>query len=92
MKRIALVLAALLTSALLVGAVGAVSAQPANASDNADDAGPPSDLPGPVPDFVTDVLGAIGDFLDGSVDRLGEVVSGETPADDADNATDDRDE
>lgn len=41
--------------------------------------GPPGGLPEPVPDFVGDVHDAIRSFLDGSVDTLGEAVSGVTP-------------
>lgn len=40
------------------------------------DAGPPGGLPEQVPDFVSDIHGAINDFLSGEVDNLGEVVSG----------------
>lgn len=68
-------LAVLAASALLVGAVGAVSAQP----DETNDAGPPDDLPEPVPDFVGEILGAIGEFLSGVLSALGSVVSGLTP-------------
>lgn len=42
-------------------------------------AGPPSDLPGPVPDFVGDILGTVRSFLDGGVDQLGKAVSDLTP-------------
>ena len=59
------------TVALLVGATGAVAAQQGD--------GPPSELPDPVPDFVTDVLGAISDFLGGVGDSLGEIVRSITP-------------
>jgi hypothetical protein len=45
-------------------------------------AGPPADLPGPVPDFVGDVLGTVRSFLDGSIDNLGEAVSDLTPGGD----------
>lgn len=41
--------------------------------------GPPVDLPDPVPDFVGDILGSIRSFLDGSIDQLGDAVSGLTP-------------
>ncbi|WP_245853053.1 hypothetical protein [Natrinema ejinorense] len=58
--------------ALLVGATGAATAQPAQ--------GPPDDLPEPVPGFVSDILGAITEFIDGTVDFLGDVVRGLTPA------------
>lgn len=77
---------------LLVGTAG-VAAAPGNAPDDAGpsgdegppgDAGPAVDLPDPVPDFVGDVHGAIGDFIDGSIDQLGSVVSDLTPGDAAD--------
>jgi len=42
-------------------------------------AGPPTDLPGPVPDFVGDVLGSVRSFLEGSIDNLGKAVSDLTP-------------
>lgn len=41
--------------------------------------GPPSDLPGPVPDFVGDILGGVREFIGGGVDRLGSLVSSLTP-------------
>lgn len=63
---------------LLVGTAGAAAA-PGNAPD---DAGPPADLPNPVPDFVGDIHDAIGSFIDGTVDHLGSVVSDLTPGDD----------
>ncbi|NHN46787.1 hypothetical protein G9464_04145 [Halostella sp. JP-L12] len=56
---------------LLVGLAGTAAAQPGD--------GPPDDLPSPVPDFVTDLLGAIGDFLGGAVDVLGDVLRTITP-------------
>ena len=69
-----MLLAVLAVSMLFVGAVGAASAQPNDDADS--NAGPPVDLPGPVPDFVENILGSIADFLSGSVDALGGVVSG----------------
>lgn len=71
-----ILLAALAVSALLAGAAGTVAAQPDNTDDNASDAGPPGDLPEPVPDFVGDILGSIGDFLDGVLSSVGDAVSG----------------
>jgi hypothetical protein len=56
---------------LLVGLTGTAAAQPGD--------GPPDDLPSPVPDFVTDLLGAIGDFLGGLLDAVGGLVSDVTP-------------
>jgi len=43
--------------------------------------GPPAELPGPVPDFVSDIHSAIHDHLDGSMEsgNLGDVISGLTP-------------
>lgn len=46
---------------------------------NVAQAGPPSDLPGPVPDFVGDILGSVRSFIGGSIDNLGEAVSDLTP-------------
>jgi hypothetical protein len=61
-----------LAAVVLIG-TGAVAASPGAAPD---DAGPPSDLPEPVPDFVGDILGSVNDFLSGAVDDLGATVSG----------------
>ena len=79
MKHTRIVVAALAALALTLGA-GTVAAAPDNAqaSENGE-AGPPSDLPGPVPDFVGDIHETIGGFLDGTVESLGEAVSGLTP-------------
>lgn len=38
--------------------------------------GPPTELPDTAPEFVGDVLATIDDFLAGSVESLGEAVSG----------------
>lgn len=65
------ILALAVTLALLVGATSAVTAQPGD--------GPPDELPGPVPDFVTDVFGAITDFVGGVTESLGETVRAITP-------------
>ncbi|MFB6073244.1 MAG: hypothetical protein ABEJ88_09780 [Halobacterium sp.] len=42
-------------------------------------AGPPTDLPAPVPDFVGDALGSVRSFIQGGVQKLGKVVSDLTP-------------
>ena len=63
---------------LLVGLTGPTAAQPGD--------GPPDDLPSPVPDFVTDLLGAIGDFLGGVIGALGDVVRTITPGGGSDGA------
>jgi hypothetical protein len=79
------VVAALAGLVLLAGA-GTAVATPGEAGSDAGppaDAGPPSDLPGPVPDFVGEVLGAVNGFLSGSIDALGEAVSGLTPGGEA---------
>lgn len=58
--------------------VGAGAAAPVDSTDQstAGDAGPPSDLPGPVPDFVENVLHTIGQFVDGVLEgALGPAVS-----------------
>ncbi|WP_096396013.1 hypothetical protein [Halorubrum trapanicum] len=66
-----------LATVVLIGtgaAAGAVAATPG--PDNASgDAGPPSDLPDQVPDFVSGVLDSVNEFLDGGVEDLGETVS-----------------
>jgi len=56
-----------------------------NAPDDAgpDQAGPPTDLPGPVPDFVEEIHRTVGEFLDGSIDSLGSAVSDVTPGGEA---------
>lgn len=52
--------------AALVVATGAVAATPGDApTDDRAAVGPPTDLPDPVPEFVTDVLDAIRSFLTG---------------------------
>jgi hypothetical protein len=76
--------------ALLALGAGAAAATPGAAPDGAPandqgdagpsvDIGPPGDLPSQVPDFVGDIHDRIGGFLDGSIDSLGEAVSGVTP-------------
>ncbi|MCY4732022.1 hypothetical protein KY092_15780 [Natronomonas gomsonensis] len=76
MRAKSILLAVLAASALLVGAVGAAAAQPDSNDSDAGERGPPSDLPGPVPDFVGDILGSVNDFLTGGISDLGEAVSG----------------
>ena len=74
--------AAVAVLALLVGAGTAVAAPGnGNAPDDAgpDSAGPPTDIPGPVPEFVGEIHRTIGEFLDGSIDSLGSAVSDLTP-------------
>lgn len=77
--------------ALLVLGAGAAAATPGAAPDGVPandqggdagpsvDIGPPGDLPSQVPEFVGDIHEEIGGFLDGSIDSLGEAVSGVTP-------------
>lgn len=72
-------LTVLLAAVVLIGlgaAAGSVSAAPGPDGVNETDAGPPGDLPEPVPEFVGDVLHSIGEFVSGGIDDLGEVVSG----------------
>jgi hypothetical protein len=83
-------LAAIALAALLA-VTGVAAAQPGNApadaGANGDDpgqAGPPTDLPDPVPEFVSDIHDRIRSFIDGNVDDLGEAVSGIAGGDDAD--------
>ncbi|SFR89268.1 hypothetical protein SAMN05216559_0602 [Halomicrobium zhouii] len=63
----------LLTAGVFVAVIclltGSVAAAPAaSATDETSGAvGPPGDLPDPVPEFVTSILDAIGQFLDGTL-------------------------
>jgi hypothetical protein len=85
--------------AVLVVATGAAAAAPgqvderATGDDAADDQsrqGPPSELPGPVPDFVSNIHRAVSEFLSGTLDgRLGDAVAEETPGD-GDDSDDER--
>jgi hypothetical protein len=63
-----------------VATAGVAAAQPASPDDASSDdrRGPPDELPGPVPDFVRDVLDAIGEKLSGALSgqELGETLSG----------------
>ncbi|MFB6092282.1 MAG: hypothetical protein ABEK02_04635 [Haloquadratum sp.] len=69
--------------AALVVATGAVAAAPSAGSTpieqpaqgDAGEMGPPTDLPSPVPDFVSDIHDLVGQFLDGALDALGPNVS-----------------
>lgn len=85
MKATRITVAALVVLALLVGAGTAAAAAPGNGNGNAPDdagsdhAGPPTDVPGPVPDFVEEIHRTVGEFLDGSIDALGSAVSDLTP-------------
>lgn len=56
---------------LLVGASGIVAATPGE--------GPPSDTPGVVPDFVSNILGSISDFISGVLDAVFSLVERITP-------------
>jgi hypothetical protein len=79
MKTTRIGLAALAVLALTLG-VGTVAAAPDGVPARANDgrqAGPPGELPGPVPIFVSDIHSTIGEFLD-SVENLGKAVSGLT--------------
>ncbi|CQH54671.1 uncharacterized protein HHUB_2113 [Halobacterium hubeiense] len=59
----------------LLDAVTALGIDLANVAQ----AGPPTDLPAPVPDFVGEILGSVRSFLDGGVEKLGSTVSDLTP-------------
>lgn len=77
--------------AVLVVTTGAAAAAPGQADeratgdDTADDQhrqGPPSELPGPGPDFVNDIHRTVSEFLSGTLDGpLGDAVADETPGD-----------
>lgn len=60
-----------IATVVLVGATGVAVADQGH--------GPPNDLPDPVPEFVTDVLDAIGDGVSSVASSLGETISGLTP-------------
>ena len=62
--------------ALLALLAGAGTAAPPTVDEAA---GPPTDLPGPVPEFVGELHRTIAGFFSGSVDSLGSAVSGPTP-------------
>ncbi|MFB6280563.1 MAG: hypothetical protein ABEH40_00900 [Haloferacaceae archaeon] len=64
MRRTTLVGVVLAALVLVAGTAAAAPGSTAADSDRAA-AGPPSDLPGPVPDFVTEILDVIGSFLSG---------------------------
>lgn len=77
MKRLQVVLVPVLVLALVVGPGLATQAgtAPSDVTQN-DAAGPPSDLPGPVPDFVGEILGSIQEFIDDVLEGdLGGTVS-----------------
>jgi len=89
MKRTTLLAVALAALLAVTGAAAATpgSTAPADtdsepaATDATDrsgaagQAGPPGDLPDPVPDFVSDIHGLVQQFLDGTLDSLGPDVS-----------------
>ncbi len=64
----------------LVATAGVAAAQPAGADDasQSDQPGPPDELPGPVPDFVGDILDLIDQKLSGALSgqELGDALSG----------------
>ena len=60
-----------ITLVFLIGTMGVAAAEPGE--------GPPDELPGPVPDFVPDLLGAISDFIGGAISMLGEALRSITP-------------
>ncbi|WP_435184542.1 hypothetical protein [Halobellus sp. EA9] len=76
-------------------AAGDAPAQAQSGAEGAGDAGPPDELPGPVPDFVSEIHGLIQQFIDGTLDSLGPSVSeaagngdgSSTDGSDADTAT-----
>lgn len=77
MRLARIALSAVVVLALCVGA-GAAAPGDAAGRDGAESgqAGPPDDLPGPVPDFVEGILHTIQQFVAGSLDgALGPSVS-----------------
>jgi len=86
MQPTRIAVAAVAAVALVAGAgVGAAAPGSGNAPDDAGpgSAGPPTDMPGPVPDFVGEIHRTIGEFLDGSIDSLGSAVSDLTPGEES---------
>lgn len=77
MKLAQIALVPMLVIALFAGpGMAAQTETPTETPGQAGDAGPPSDLPGPVPAFVEDILGSIQQFIDGTLDGdLGSQVS-----------------
>jgi len=76
MKLAQLALVPMLVLALFAG-TGMAAQTPTDTPGQAGEAGPPNDLPGPVPDFVEDLLGSIQQFIDGALEGdLGDAVSG----------------
>ncbi|GAA0527805.1 hypothetical protein SAMN04488066_11486 [Halorubrum aquaticum] len=85
MNAIRTALLGALAAVVLIGtgvAAGGVAAAGPNApadvgpdANASDDAGPPSDLPEPVPEFVGDLLNEVDGFLSGEVENLGDAVS-----------------
>ncbi|WP_201289612.1 hypothetical protein [Halobaculum saliterrae] len=87
-KLAAIALAALLAVTGVAAAAPGNAPADAGANDGtAGQAGPPSELPDPVPNFVSDIHDQIRSFLDGGVENLGDAVSG-IAGDDADGADD----
>lgn len=71
------------TLVVVIASTGVGAAVPGTVPATADGTGPPDDLPGPVPSFVEDIIGAIGNFLvEDLAGTLGETVSGLTPGGD----------
>ena len=71
MSKTQIVIVTAVTFILLVGTMGVAAAQPSE--------GPPDELPSPVPDFVSDLLGAISDFIAGAISMLGDILRTITP-------------
>lgn len=56
--------------------------------DAAGERGPPADMPGAAPDFVSQIHATIQDHLSGAVENLGSAVSEITPGEEAGGAAD----
>lgn len=71
---------ALVALVSLFALTGGVAAAPGwgggNGSTDDGTQGPPEELPGPVPDFVGDIHDAVSKFVNGTLDSLGDTVSG----------------
>ena len=83
MNRTTLLVAAVAALVAVTGAAAAAgstattdsTASMGSGADATAQAGPPDDLPGPVPEFVSEIHGLISGVIDGAIDALGPVVS-----------------
>ncbi|RDZ63369.1 hypothetical protein C5B90_09450 [Haloferax sp. Atlit-12N] len=73
---IGVALAALVATAGVAAAAPSDNAHESSPASEADQRGPPGELPDPVPDFVSDIHDLVSDFLSGALDgSLGDTLS-----------------